>query len=258
MTGRGICLALIRLIVLFVLVFSLLTLEAGRLGPAVVLAAAAVLIYAFAPRPALPNGAMTYHRLSAVILPDWMGLILTSLMLVLPVWAGPSQGVPTLLHPMAWLLWPMAAVFASFSVIAWRRDCVFLCLDDAGLTLDTGWRHLSIPWSQITRVSLWRRGLPRWMRRLVPLLVASGNPGPAGAILLARDSHGMVIERATAPGVILPLGGFEAHLRALASAFQARAIPVAPGALPGTRPSPEPDPDPETNPKPDRPQEPAQ
>ncbi len=229
MTARGMILICLRLFVFVIWMSGLLLWpEEGPVvgGAACVLA---VVAYTFLPRPRRPEGAMIYNRASAVVIADWMGIVLGSLMLALPVWAAPEMSDSAGVHPMAWLVWPMGLGFLSFSVIAWYYDCFTLEITAQGLRIETAWRHDSIAWADIERVGPWRRDVPRWMRRLVPMLVMTGNPTQAGAILMARDSKGMSIERKGAAPFVISVGGFEENAKRLLAEFMRRDVEIGRG-----------------------------
>ncbi|MDP2297346.1 MAG: hypothetical protein Q8M24_18035 [Pseudolabrys sp.] len=45
--------------------------------------------YVFLPGAAPPQGALVHDRLSAIIIPDALGFVLSSLFFTMPVWFGP-------------------------------------------------------------------------------------------------------------------------------------------------------------------------
>lgn len=229
MYRRGVELFLVRGVTAAFLIIGLVAFGKGAWVFGSCAMAVSVLAYAVWPRPAMPEGALRYGRIRAVVLPDWLGILLGSLMLVLPVWATSSLPVPAWVHPMAWLVWPMALVFFSFTVIGWQHDVFFLVIERDGLRIGTALRQRVIQWSEIEAVHPWRRDLPRWMRRLVPLLAATGHPLQAGSIMIARESRGLSLRVRGAAPVTISSDGFEQGARRLLAALSAQNITIAPG-----------------------------
>lgn len=226
MTTQGLYLIGLRLLVLTGLVSGLLV--SARIGTAegAALVVAAILAYAVLPRPSVPVGALRRARASSVVIPDWLGLTLGSLLLVLPVWAADSLPGDGLLHPMAWLVWPMAVLFLSLPLIGWWSETFFVVIDADRLVVGTGFRRRDIAWTQIEEVHAWRRDLLRWVRGLVPLLAATGHFAQAGSILLARESRGLLLVLRDGTRVTIPCDGFEVGVRTLIKALAVRGLPI--------------------------------
>jgi hypothetical protein len=138
---------------------------------------------------------MTYDKMPAVYGPDMLGLMMTSIFLALPFWVGLGeeymwQDALIPVHPSALLSWPLALITALILVVAARYGSFWLTLETEGLHLHSLRQDRFIAYSKITRVTSFRRGLPRWLKCLTPLLILSGRYTAAGAVLLARDTTG--------------------------------------------------------------------
>jgi len=235
-TRRGVHLAALRLVTFALVLAGLITLPNWPVAGAILLLA--VLFYAFAPRPPRPDGALVYDRGSAVIGPDWMGLIFGAGLAAMPIWARTDMTGITLVHPMAWLVWPMALVVLSFTVIGWRHDSFIVVLTPDHMFVDTGLRQHRLRYDDITAVGPWKRQLPTWVRRLVPFLIATGNPTQAGAILLARGSNGIALERQGARSFVISADGFDRQAKEIMTVLVHHNVAVRRGLsylLPRTR-----------------------
>ncbi|TKZ20600.1 hypothetical protein FAP39_09925 [Shimia litoralis] len=229
MTSRGKYLFLIRALTFAILLLALLAIPRFGWWSASALIVGSVVVYFWAPRPARPAGSLSYDRVSAVVLPDWLGLIFGSIMCALPVWAAPSMGTSDWVHPMAWLVWPMGLCMASFTVIGWRYECLNFVVTPAHLSIDTGVAKYDIIWDDILGVSPWKRDLPRWMRRLTPILISMGHYTQAGAIVLARESSGISLERKGQKPFVISTDGFETNTQTLMAHMIARDIKIGRG-----------------------------
>ncbi len=98
------------------------------------------------------------------------------------------------------------------------RDCVrssanraawSLVIERDGLRIATAFGERAIGFSEITRVEPYRRGLPRWLTRLVPLLAALGAYTAAGSVQLARATTGLRLHLASGSPVIIEKEGLE-------------------------------------------------
>lgn len=226
MTAQGLYLLGLRLLVWFGLAIGLLECVRGGAAVGTALIVSAILAYAALPRPTAPVGAMRRDRASAVVIPDWLGLIFGSLLLVLPVWAADSLPGDAMLHPMAWLVWPMAALFLSLPAIGWWSETFFVVIDADRMVVGTGFGRQEIAWPQIKEVHVWRRDLLRWARGLVPLLAVTGHFAQAGSILLARESKGLLLVLRDGTRVTIPRDGFEVGVKTLIKELAVRGLPV--------------------------------
>lgn len=149
----------------------------------------AIMIYA-STRPAR-RGDFSYAAASAIVIPDWLGFVLIGFFLSVPLWVSDAASGGGGVHPSAWVLWPMAVFCCVIPYVGWRSESFALTLAPNALCLRRGWRAYSLPYAEIDCVRPWRRDLPRWMRGLVPFLLATGHPGPAGAVTIARPRQGI-------------------------------------------------------------------
>lgn len=199
----------------------------------VLIGVAAVAVYVFWPLPA-PRAQYRYAAGPAVIVPDMLGLVLIALLAGMPVVAGRSDA--TLLHPSALLLWPMAALFVSLPVITWRRAGFGLDIRAGSIGLETGLGYRDIPFDRIAALRSWRRDLLRHVRALVPFLTALGQPGAAGAILVSRESLGVMLCLRDGSSIVIPGDGLETGLARLKAACAAQGIPFRAGPCPARDP----------------------
>lgn len=200
---------------------------------ALLLALAALAAYALVPRRARPEGAFIYERMPSVVMPDLLGVLLTAFFVALPFWAGgPDDGGFGPIHPMAFLLWPMALFGLAILVIAARYAVYWLAIAPDGLRLNDLSGEQFVPFSDIALVEPYRRGLPGWMRALVPLLIASGRFTQAGAIMVARDSSGVRLRLADGSAPVILRESFEKPYAKVLAALEAHHIPFGPDAAP--------------------------
>lgn len=184
------------------------------------LAGGAWAFYLFWPSVPRPAGAMAMHRGSAVIGPDILGFLLLGLFVALPVWVGRSEGAANL-HGSALLIWPLLAAPLAILLVATAGTCFSVTLSDEGLNL-SGLRGTErLEWSAIRGWRPWRRGLPGFLRSLVPFL----PPTAGGAVLLARDSTGIELILADGSTRRLPREGFEPALARIEQTIAARNLP---------------------------------
>lgn len=229
MTQRGISEALKRVCVLCIWIAGLyfLGVTGWLIGVGVCLLS--MLVYSFWPAASFPKGTLRYSRFGAVVIPDWIGIIFSSLLFLLPVWAASDYGNRDDIHPMVWLVWPMGVVFLSITLIGWRYACLVYQLTPSSIVIDTGLRSLTIQFSDIEKVIPWHRKVPSWVRRLVPFLVLSGNFVQAGAVMLARDSSGFSLELKRGKSFVVPTDGFEENARVIVAALMKHEVKIGRG-----------------------------
>lgn len=221
MTNRGIHLLFQRLFSVTLGIGFVATLGAlPWFGSAAVLALS-LAVYAFWPVPAPAHGALRYRRGPAVIGPDMMGLVLVSAFFGVPLIASRIEGG---LHPSSVLVWPVGAVFVALLVIGWRRDAFALNIDAKGLRADTGLRHVEMRFDRIEAVEPWRGDLVRKIRPLAPLLVAAGQPGAAGALMVSRESRGVALVGTDGERWVIPGDAFEKGIEVLLTACESHGV----------------------------------
>lgn len=196
---------------------------AGAVG-----AAAALAAYILIPREQLPPDALVFDRMPAVIGPDILGLFLGSVFLALPVWASIFEGESwTSIHPSAVLSWPMSLGGIAILVIAGVHAAYWVRIEPDGLHIANYRSEQRLAFADVRHDEPHRRGLPRAVRWLTPLLVATGRYTQAGAILLARDTTGMrLVTDDPAQSVIITQEGFETPFRKIVGALRKAGVPI--------------------------------
>lgn len=182
----------------------------------------AVLAYALGRGRA--RGDFHYSTAQAIVVPDWLGFVLAGVFLAIPVWASADGWAAGRVHPSAWLLWPMALVGGALLWVGWRSECFALSLSGQEMDLARGWHQHRLRLEEIATVRPWRRDLPGWMRALVPFLVLAGRPGPAGAILLARERQGIALVLRDGSELVIETDGLVPPESALVSALAAAGV----------------------------------
>jgi len=146
------------------------------------------LLYGLWPKPPKRSGDLLQRQGPAVIGPDLLGFSLTAFFVALPIWIGRGEGTVGL-HGSASMIWIMAAGASVLLVVGAAASCFRMRIDEGGLVLSRLRGEIRLLWSEMLGWKRWRRGLPKVLRKVVPFL----PPGPAGAILLARDSTGVEV-----------------------------------------------------------------
>lgn len=186
---------------------------------AAVLMLAGSLVYGLWPRPPRGPGDLLPRQWPSVIGPDLLGFSLTAFFVALPIWIGRGEGTEGL-HVSASVIWIMAAGSSTLLFVGAMASCFRLRIDADGMLLTRLFGETRLLWPQILGWKRWRRGLPGAMRKFVPFL----PPGPAGAILLARDSTGVELHLKDGRKYRLPREGFEHGEKQLLQALAAQAV----------------------------------
>lgn len=192
----------------------------------VALGLAGLAAYGLIPRPQRPATAFVYERLPSVIVPDLLSFLLTAFFIALPFWAGEAGG--PLVHPMALMLWPMALSGLFILVVATRYATYWLAIEDEGLRIHSFTGERLVRFADVGAVEPYRRGLPQWVRQLVPVLMAFGKYTQAGAVLLARDATGIRLRLHGGASEIIQRESFEKPYRKVLAALRAHAVPFNP------------------------------
>ncbi|MDP4034273.1 MAG: hypothetical protein Q8P60_15770 [Pseudorhodobacter sp.] len=98
------------------------------------------------------------------------------------------------------MIWIMAAGSAGLLITEAAGSCFRLRIGVGCLTLMRMTGGKVVPWQCIKGWRRWRRVLPQVLRMAVPFL----PPGPAGLILLARDSTGVELRLMDGRSVRVP------------------------------------------------------
>lgn len=211
---------------LVLLVSGLVHIGSGLVGLLSVTAALAIVV--LLPAPDRSSDALAPDRLPAVLGPDLLGHALTGFFIVLPFWAGGEAGFSRAgIHTMAILTWPMAIGGIVLVAIAAGNASRWIRIGDDALEVATAWRREHIRYADIVRIAPWRRGLPRALRRLTPLLAAGGRLTAAGALVLARDSTGISLTLADGRSVVIENEAFEAPHRRLVQVLKRKGTAMA-------------------------------
>ncbi|MCC0028522.1 MAG: hypothetical protein H6889_16370 [Brucellaceae bacterium] len=222
-----------RIVALVFICAGLAILPLRGAGTASALVALGVAIHAFVPRAARPAQARVYDRIPSVHGPDILGYLLTGFFFALPFWARMGEeylwvDFGLLVHPSALLTWPLALISISILWFSAHYAAFWMLVEADGLQVNRLEGHRTIPFTDIARVSPFRRGLPKWIRRLTPALVAAGKFGPAGAILLARDTVGITLTLRDGSQIPIASEAFEKPMRSLLKALGKNGIAITP------------------------------
>jgi hypothetical protein len=115
----------------------------------------------------------------------------------------------------------MLVVVAAGNASRWVR------IEDNALEVATAWRRQRIRYADIARIEPWRRGLPRVLRVLVPLLAAGGHLTAAGGLMLTRDSTGVCLKLTDGRSIVIQREAFEKPLRRLLHVLKKKGVPMA-------------------------------
>jgi hypothetical protein len=225
-TNRGLIQYLGRAVSLTLFVTGLVHIGSGLFGT--ILVTVAIGIIWFLPATPRPQDALAPHRLPAVLGPDLLGHLLAGFFIALPFWAGGDGGFSRSgIHVMAIITWPMAIGGLVLVAVAAGNASRWLRIEDNALEVATAWRRQRIRYADITRIDPWRRGLPRWLRVLAPLLAAGGHPTAAGGLMLARDSTGVCLKLTDGRNIVVQNEAFEKPLRRLLHVLKKKGVPAA-------------------------------
>ncbi len=177
------------------------------------------LIYGVWPKPKTMAGDLMLRRGPAVIGPDMLGFSLTALFAALPIWIGRGEATMSI-HGSASMIWIMAAGSAVLLLVGASASCFRLRLGSDGVMLMRLRGERELRWPDIIGWTRWRRGLPGILRRLTLFLPT----GPAGAVLLARDSTGLALHLSDGRVFRLPHEGFEHGEAQLLQALKAHGV----------------------------------
>ncbi len=167
---------------------------------------AGVLAYALLPWPRHRPRTLSYNRASAVVVPDLLGAILTTMFLVMPVFVisdtfdGPVvKGLFDIESGWIWLtvvMWALAAVVATINLTALWYATFSLTLLPQGLQCRTLLGYRECAYTDIAQVTPALLALPRWLK-IVMMLAGLLNWRLMGAIWLgaSQETRGIEIQR---------------------------------------------------------------
>jgi len=176
---------------MIILVTSFVQALQGQFLPAFALLVASILIYVYLPAVAAPRQALRYDAGKSQIGPDWLGFILSGLAIAFPISAAIDEPRWGTIHPSAVVLWPMALILCSFWIIGALHAAYWILIEPKALVISSAVSRREVPFSTIKSVRRYRRGLPRWISFMAPLMLVNGQASGAGAVMLARDRTGM-------------------------------------------------------------------
>lgn len=156
---------------------------------------------------------------------------MTSLFIALPFWARAGNDSYLyegflLVHPAAVLTWPLALIIMFILVIAAKYASYWVVIEANGLRIGSVKEEKFVPFEQMEEVIPYRKGLPKWLKYLTPLMVLTGKYTAAGAVLLARDTTGMTIKLQDGTLVNIPSEAFEKPFKKILKVLRAHNIPV--------------------------------
>jgi len=188
------------------------------------LAVLAIATYVFFPRPKPPPGALRYDTGPSQTGPDWLGFVLSGLFFAIPVWAARAEPFFGAIHPSAVLTWPLALLSVAFWLIGAVYAAYWIVIDESGLVVRSAFAERRAAFGDIRRVTPYRKSLPRWLVALSPLLVARGQFGAAGALMMARPRRGIVIERDNGESIAIASDSFDKPMKEILAALAAHGI----------------------------------
>ncbi len=194
---------------------------------ALVLLVASVLIYVYLPAVAAPMQALRYDAGKSQIGPDWLGFILSGLSIAFPIWAAIDEPGWGTIHPSAVMLWPMALILCSFWVIGALHAAYWIIIEPEVLVISSAFSRREVPFSTVKSVRRYRRGLPKWISFLVPLMIASGKTTAAGSVLLARDRTGMELELKDKRRISIADSGYDEEIIEILKALDRHNVKLA-------------------------------
>jgi hypothetical protein len=130
------------------------------------------------------------------------------------------------IHPSAVLTWPLALISIAFWLIGAVYAPYWIVIERDGLLVRSAFAERRMPFSDIRRVRPYRKTFPRWLVALSPFLIARGNYGTAGALMLARPRRGIVIEGKNGDRIAIASDSFEKPMEKIKSALAARGIAI--------------------------------
>lgn len=153
----------------------------------------AFLVYFLLPRRKVPQHALVYSRIPAVVLPDMLGLLGGAFFFTLPLWIVaenvPGQTAWSLEGGWSFLtgaLWLMAAVFLLLHVVAFFYATLQLAITNGALVVNQGLRSNTYAWDKMERCVPYVSSRGRVMGLL--LIIFARGPGMLGQGLLVASN----------------------------------------------------------------------
>ncbi len=217
---------------LILVIVGITTFAMGDYIPGGIVLVAALVLYLTLPRITPPEGAFTYDRMPAVVMPDILGFFLISFFVAMPFVAAAIEGVEwrnllSEIHFSAVLCWPMALISLPILFVSNGYANYWLRIEPDGLRVHSTKGEEFVRFDAIRQVAFHRRGVPSWIKALTPFLVLSGKFTQAGAILLARDEVGIVLEKRDGTQATIPSDAFEKPFRRVLKALRKHGVPFS-------------------------------
>lgn len=216
-----------RIIVMALLIAGLTMIGHGRYIAGAAIIALSVLVYFALPPVEIPEGALRYAAGKTQVAPDWIGFVLTSVFVTVPIWAAISEPNWGPIHPSSVVLWPMALVVSSFWIIGALYASYWILVGRNGLVISSAFRQREVAFDAVKSVRRYRRGLPKWLVLFAPLMISKGQYGGAGALLLARDRTGMELVLKDGRRIPIADSGYDAEIIQILRPLAQRGVALA-------------------------------
>lgn len=216
-----------RFSVMIIMVMAFVQTLQGQFLPAVALFVAAILFYVYLPTVAAPKHALRYDAGKSQIGPDWLGFMLSGLAIAFPISAAIDEPLWGTIHPSAVMLWPMALILCSFWVTGALHAAYWILIEPKALVISSAFSRREVPYSTIKSVRRYRRGLPKLISFMVPVMLASGQASGAGAVMLARDRTGMELVLKDKRRISIADGGYDEEIIEILQALDRHKVKLA-------------------------------
>ena len=186
-----------------------------------------VLVYIYLPAVPVPVKALVYNAGMSQTGPDWIGFVLSSLAFVAPIWFAISEPNWGTIHPSSMLLWPMALATSSFWIIGALYSSYWIEIKPRKLIISSTFSVNEVPFKTIKRAKSYRRGLPKWLYLLMPLMLMKGQTAGAGSLLLTQKRTGIELVLKSGKSVSIADSGFEEEIIQILQALDKHGVKLA-------------------------------
>lgn len=182
------------------------------------LAALALGIYMYLPRPARPDGALGYAAMPAIVMPDVLGFLLGMMFFGLPFLMSGDPALQDGIWIVGAVLWGMGGFALAILVIAARHAVSWVLIKPDGLVIANLSGIHDMPFAEIETVRPRERRLPRWVS--AALILFGGLRGAGTALLHGnRVAHGIEFLRRNGTRLRIGVDAFD-DLPAVAAALK--------------------------------------
>jgi hypothetical protein len=216
-----------RILTVSILITGLSQFGYGHTILALALIVGSVLIYTYIPAVPIPAKALVYDAGMSQTGPDWIGFVLSSLAFVAPIWFAINEPHWGTIHPSSVLLWPMALATSSFWIIGALYSSYWIEIKPRKLIISSTFSVHEVPFNTIKRVKSYRRGLPKWLYMLMPLMLMKGQVAGAGSLLLTQKRTGIELILKTGKSVSIADSGFEGEIIQILQALDKHGVKLA-------------------------------